>query len=70
MGDSTQLIVGNTYVITHRRKGTFTGKIVLIDGEWIDVEITQGTAHFLSDADAGPGDVITVRNGLITVRAA
>ena len=54
--------------IIHPRKGTFVGKIVKDDGTYIDVEIAEGEAAFISGENAGPGDVISLRKEWCEIR--
>lgn len=63
--------VGKEYIINHSRKGTFIGKIVKDDGEWLTVEITKGKAHYISvvnnlDRRGNIGDIITIRKSFCT----
>lgn len=61
-----KLEIGKEYVIDHSRKGTFIGKILKDNGEWITVEITKGKAHYMSISNnlmgrGNIGDKITIR---------
>lgn len=38
--------IGQEYEIRDSRKGTFTGKILNVRGEFADVEVTSGVPHF------------------------
>jgi hypothetical protein len=58
----TKPTIGKTYKVNHTRKGTFTGIVRAINGEWIDVEITKGKARNVASADVEAGDSVTVRD--------
>lgn len=54
--------VGQTYRLVHTRKGTFQVKVLALDSEWVDVQITGGKAKLTSDTDnLGPGSTFSVR---------
>lgn len=53
--------VGKTYRITHTRKGTFTGRVLSNDGEWAEIEVTDGVAEHMVKDDVGPGGRVNVR---------
>lgn len=55
--------------IDHSRKGKFTGFVVWQSDEWIDVQITDGTAKYTCtwNGDAEPDDVIRIRKSLCTI---
>ena len=46
--DGATPIIGNIYEIRHSRKGTFTGRIMSVDGEWAKVERLEGEIHWAS----------------------
>lgn len=53
--------VGKTYVVNHRRKGRFIGKVVADNDGSCDIEIIEGKARYVVNPDAYEGEVITVR---------
>lgn len=64
---------GDIYVMDHHRKGPMTVEIVKDNGEWVDVKILKGKAHYASIAHnlsqriyghGTKGDIITVRKTL------
>lgn len=63
---SEDLVVGRLYRVVHRRKGTFTAKLLSISGSAKDgmaeVEIVDGEAKLISSElnNAGAGEVIRV----------
>jgi len=61
-------IVGRIYEIRDVRKGTFTGRIISVNGEWAKVERLEGTIHWCSVTNnllSGPRpDAVTIRAGL------
>lgn len=55
--------VGKLYEIRHSRKGTFTGKLLSIDGEWADIEIVRGVARAIMDYNIKyEGEKVTIRD--------
>ncbi len=61
-----KLVKGEKYKFNHARKGAFTG-ILRADGkDFVDIEITEGTASYVVAADGQPGDTITVRRSFLT----
>lgn len=57
-----ELEIGVEYVITHNRKGTFTGIIKEVGGDWAAVEITTGTTQTLLQCNQRTtGEETTVR---------
>lgn len=54
--------IGKTYRIEHSRKGSFTGKVTAINGEWIDVEITAGKARNMASEANEVGEVVRLRD--------
>ena len=54
--------VGKEYKIYHTRKGHFFGKVIQIDGEWVDIMITKGTAKaMLIENEREAGEMIRAR---------
>ena len=53
--------------VNHSRKGVFKGRITRDSGEWLDVEIVDGSARYLTSEDAEPGDTVTIRKSLCTI---
>lgn len=64
---SEKLKVGETYNVQDFRKGTFVGKLVSQDGEWMEFEIVEGRARYITRPDAVVGDTVTCRNSLCRV---
>lgn len=66
-----KLEIGSEYIINHRRKGTFVGKI-LTDGEvWCEIQITKGKADYISiknnlQGKGNIGDELTIRKSFCT----
>lgn len=64
---SPELIDGKLYRFDHKRKGCFTGRVVLHGDDVADVEITDGEAKMVSAAgNAQEGEVIRIRLSLAT----
>lgn len=57
-------IVGGIYEVADARKGTFEGKLLTFDGEFGEIEISSGRAHFMNREDALPGETVRVRRGI------
>ncbi len=60
---------GQTYVINHSRKGSFTVTVTHEDDEWVTGTIASGQPRFASQdsyAYAEKGESITLRKSLIT----
>lgn len=55
---------GAIYECRHARKGEFECKILGVQGEWVDVQITKGQARMVSRGtpNAAVGDVLRVRD--------
>lgn len=59
------MIDGNTYIVRHMRKGTFTGRLIYHDEDWARFEIVAGrTKAMLAYNEAGVGEEVTVRRSL------
>jgi hypothetical protein len=58
--------VGREYEIRDRRKGTFSGRILAVNGEWAEVEVTKGKPYFMSlDYKLGYNGFVSIRAGLV-----
>ena len=58
-------IVGQEYEIHCSRKGTFSGKVLEINGDFATIEVTDGQPHFISiDYKLGYNGIVNVRNSL------
>jgi len=61
-------IIGAVYEIRDSRKGTFTGRIISISGNFADVEVIEGKIHWASTEnkifDSNP-DVVSIRDSLV-----
>ena len=55
-------IIGETYTVSHQKKGTFKATVEDIrDGEWVVLQITEGRARTLFPTiTIGVGDFLTV----------
>ena len=55
-------IVGETYTVSHPKKGTFKATVIDIrDGEWVVLQITEGRARTpFPSITIGVGDFLTV----------
>lgn len=62
------IVVGHTYRVEHRRKGTFGMRITEIHGNWVHGTIVDGEPRLLSRhaSQLGPGCEITVNTELAT----
>ena len=58
--------VNKTYKVHHCRKGDFIVRIKKIGDEWIDAEIVDGEALYISDANKATGDKIAMRKSFCT----
>jgi hypothetical protein len=58
------LIVGATYRCLHACKGEFIGRIIDINGAWVDVQIVDGVAlpWSASQKAFGVGEAVRVRD--------
>jgi hypothetical protein len=57
------LEVGKTYEVRNQRKGTFTGRITKIAGEWVSIKITSGVAKAVIRYNVRDvGEEVTVRS--------
>lgn len=64
------LKVGEVYRMSHSRKGNATVKILVIDGEWIDVEIVKGSVQGIGAGSyRETGDTLRVRESLASFKA-
>lgn len=52
--------IGKQYDVHHARKGYFRIRVIGVDGHSIYGMITRGKARYISEADRGPGDRITL----------
>jgi hypothetical protein len=58
-------IVGAVYEVRHERKGTFAGRAISVRGEWLTLEITDGSARAIySYNERGEGEQVIVRDVL------
>jgi hypothetical protein len=56
------LQIGKEYLVSHSRKGTFTGRVKAIDDTWATLEITSGRAGaMMAYNEVGIGEDVTVR---------
>lgn len=63
--DSQKVETGKVYKCIHSRKGTFHGRVVSQDDEWVTVEIVQGIASaILSYNVREEGEEVTCRRSL------
>jgi hypothetical protein len=68
--DGSLPVVGQSYRVAHSRKGTFTGTLKSVDGEWADFEITKGRAQaILPENEVETGEIVTVRDSLCHLTA-
>jgi hypothetical protein len=59
-------VVGQEYKIRDSWKGTFSGRILTVTGEWADVEVTKGKPRFISmDRRLGYNGQISIRACLV-----
>ena len=64
------LKVRSVYRMSHSRKGNATVKIIAIYGEWIDVEIVQGSVKGIGAGSyRETGDTLRVRESLTSFKA-
>jgi len=56
--------VGKIYQVNHRRKGTFKVRVLAVSEGWVDCEIVDGQAYFVSDSNRGEGEKITLGQSL------
>ena len=64
--DNAIPVIGQEYEIRDSRKGTFKGKILSVNGEWADVEVTDGKPKFISlDYKLGYNGYVSIRAGLV-----
>lgn len=58
--------VGKLYEIRDNRKGTFTGKILEVNGNFATVEVVEGEPKFISlDYKLGYNGIVSIRNVLV-----
>jgi len=63
--DTQEIQVGKTYRVNSSRKGTFTGKVTAINGEFADILITSGRAGAMMEYnEREEGEQVTVRMSL------
>ncbi len=57
-------------LVNHSRKGKFVAMVPDLDNadEWVDVEVVEGEAVFITEENAVKGDTITVRKSLCTFK--
>lgn len=64
------LRVGKIYQMSHSRKGNARVKILVIEGEWIDVEIVKGSVKGIGAGSyRETGDTLRVRESLASFKA-
>lgn len=62
MNDKQMLGLGEVYLVTSSRKGTFAGKLTSCDATWATFEITAGKAKaMLEYNEREKGEEVTVR---------
>ena len=54
--------------INHSRKGTFKALLLKDSGDWITVQIVNGTAKYISDEDKQFGEVLIIRKSLCKIK--
>lgn len=59
-GEGVPPKVGSQYLVQHSRKGNFTGKIISVNDEFAEIEITDGEAKSASNKRRA-GAWVTVR---------
>lgn len=70
MNDKQMLQLGEVYLVTCSRKGTFAGKLTSCDATWATFEITAGKAKaMLEYNEREKGEDVTVRRELCTFTA-
>ena len=58
--------IGKTYEIRDVRKGTYTGRIMNVRGEFADVEVTDGLPRFAGfESRLAYDGELTIRAGLV-----
>ena len=64
------LKVNSIYRMSHSRKGNATVKILAIEGEWIDVEIMEGSVQGIGTGSyRETGNTLRVRETLASFKA-
>lgn len=70
MNDKQVLELGEVYLVTSSRKGTFVGKLTSYDETWATFEITAGKAKaMLEYNEREKGEDVTVRREWCTFTA-
>lgn len=73
--DSAVLEIGTVYDIHDARKGTFTGRVISVHGEFAQVEVLEGKIHWASNENRilnSSPETVSIRASLVylTERAA
>lgn len=63
--------VDQVWKINHSRKGNLTVKFLhdadLDKDEWVDAEIIDGIAHYISENNRSSGDTLEMRSSFVTL---
>jgi hypothetical protein len=61
--------VGQTYVVHHSRKGTFTVRMLAVYDDWIEGEVVDGEVKYLARPYGESGEKVSMRRSLVSLEA-